>query len=215
MPPKKKHKAKSKKPATDKRDTDRVTKTDQVAENGAPIRQPIERKRVVLPLPVPIDAAIMAKKGDELATANIEREKVRIERREANAGFREAIAAFDKQVAELSSSVKTHTEIRPVECVEQLIVETQTIETMRLDTKEILAHLTRAATGDDVQEGLGLPPDEGDDDDLGEDDDRPPPDPSSEKPTALEEEFRRNNPNWREIDEAAVAAGAGEDDGEE
>lgn len=131
-------------------------------------REPIIRKRFRQPLPCKVvDSEKLAEKADELATVVNERLRVKQEKREANARFREQIAAFDEREKTLAFDVSSKTEERFVDCVERLTA-TNTVETVRLDTNEIIG--TRAARAEELQDPLfGV--DDLDDEDL----DEPPP----------------------------------------
>jgi hypothetical protein len=72
-------------------------------------------------------------------------------------GFKERISGIKDRMNELAASVRGHTEVRSVDCALRLIVETSTVEVVRLDTGGIVS--TRAATVDELQVHLGAKPD--------------------------------------------------------
>ena len=128
--------------------------TTKVKTNGLPLRKGVERKRYKDKLPVKIPLDRVAENADELAKVIGQREMMLEEKRQANAKFRDKIHFFDERLTELGESVRSKTEIRDVEVVEMLIVETNEIRIVRLDTGEIVS--TRTAEVQDRQEALEL-----------------------------------------------------------
>jgi hypothetical protein len=112
----------------------------------------VERKRYKEALPVRIEDSVVAAKAGELAKIIQDRAALLEEKREANANYREKISFFNELLDELATSVQKHTELRQVQCVERLIVETNQIEVVREDTGEVVR--TRTADVSDRQEAL-------------------------------------------------------------
>lgn len=119
------------------------------------VRDGVERATYCKRLPVPIDAETVAGKLSEFSEAQLDRERILAEKKEAVSEFREQLESVDKTLHELAESVRDHTELRDVECVEQLIVETNEVQVVRTDTGEVVE--TRTATAEDRQEALPLP----------------------------------------------------------
>jgi hypothetical protein len=109
-------------------------------------------RKVKHKVPVRIDDATAAAKGEQLAEVCEERLAVKAKRRETMAEFKERLGGLDERERELSASVKLHTEQREVLCAERLTPQNE-VEIVRLDTGEIVK--TRAAEAKDLQAGFG------------------------------------------------------------
>ena len=118
------------------------------------LREPIERKRFKEKLPVPISRNHLETKSQELAKVINDREAILVEKRAVNAEYREKLSFYDERLLQLAVDCTTHSEAREVECVEELVIETQTVRTVRLDTGAVIKE--RAATSDDLQVGIDM-----------------------------------------------------------
>lgn len=127
------------------------------AANGAPIHQPAERKRYMRDLPVRIEAEVVQVKAEELAKVIHHRLAVKEERRESMAEFKETLTGLDEREKSLADSIEKHTEIQPVECIEYLTAEDNSVRVVRSDTGEEIE--CRTAEAKDRQEVLALEPD--------------------------------------------------------
>jgi len=108
-------------------------------------------------LPCPISGEALHAKSDALAQVILDRLDLKEKKREANAQYREQNAHFDQMEETLAHEVRQHTESRDVEVFDQLILETQTVETVRSDTMEVVK--TRPAEAKDLQAPLaGIEP---------------------------------------------------------
>jgi len=128
-------------------------KAKAAESNGTPpLRQPVERKHYMMDLPVKVGREQVEQAAEEFAAAYSEREATLEERREAMAGFKETLTGIDERMKRLRDTVQKHTTLQPVEVVERLIVETNAVEVVRLDTGEIVE--TKTASAEDRQESL-------------------------------------------------------------
>lgn len=123
----------------------------------SPEREEIDRRTDKIG--VRISSAAVSERSLQLAQVNKQRKVTLEQKREANAKFRDRIAAYDQRMDELADEVIGGVEQINVEVVEYLIARTNTVETVRADTGEVLK--SRAATAEDRQSDL---PFEGDGD---------------------------------------------------
>lgn len=119
---------------------------------GPTIRQPVILRRYREKLPVQIDDNAVAVKAQELAKIIHEKDQVLEDRAEAARSFREKIAFFKQRETELATSIDLHTEATEIAVCDRLIVETSTVEVVRLDTNVVVT--TRAATPEELQKHL-------------------------------------------------------------
>jgi hypothetical protein len=126
----------------------------------------VERRHSKEKCPVKIPAEDVEKKAEALAKVIQDREGVLDEKRAINADFREKLNYFDERLKELAESVRSHSEVRVVECVEFLLERTHEVVLIRQDTGEQVGQ-ARPAVASDVQDELPL----GDEDDDEPDDD--------------------------------------------
>ena len=103
--------------------------------------------------PVKIPAPEVEKKADALAKVIQDRELVLEEKRAVNAELREKLNYFDERLMELAESVRSHSEVKDVSCVEFYVERTGEIIVVRQDTGEQIGQ-PRAATAEERQEGL-------------------------------------------------------------
>jgi hypothetical protein len=137
----KKHRAKKKLPA-------RIKTSDPV------LREPVVRREFKMDLPVPISPEEATKAGHAMVREIRRREQLDEERREAMAEFRDRRAAIDEKCKELADSFENGTKKISVRVREELIVETNEIQVIRIDTGEVVER--RAAKAEDRQETLPL-----------------------------------------------------------
>lgn len=122
-----------------------VAASDEASSN----REPMIIGRKKEKLPVRIDDAACALKGQELAKVVTERLALKEANRAKNADFREKRSHLDEREKELSKSIEQHTELRLVDCVERLL-PTNEVELVRSDTGEVVS--TRPAEAKDLQQ---------------------------------------------------------------
>ncbi len=108
----------------------------------------VERARFVEALPCKMDAAEIETLRGKLVAVTIER----VGKEAELAGCRETVKALCKREDSLVEQLRDEAEIRDVDCVERLYVETNSVDTIRLDTGEVVR--TREATAEDRQEDL-------------------------------------------------------------
>jgi len=114
-------------------------------------------------LPTPITAEEAADLSNELAETVRERKIAEGDRREAMTEFRERITGIKEHQERLADSVRDHTRLEAVECIEVLLPSNE-VDVRRLDTGASVE--VRAASKEDLQQALpGV--DEDDDDDEG------------------------------------------------
>ena len=128
-------------PAMAKKESPSAARTDGVV-----------RKQYKDRLPVKVNEERVDELGRELAQLHREAEVIKDRRRESMAKFKEKLSGIVDRMNEIATGIEASTEIRDVEVVERLIVETNEVLTVRLDTGEILAR--RTATAEDRQESL-------------------------------------------------------------
>jgi hypothetical protein len=100
-------------------------------------------------LPCPIDAATVHERSKEIARTIRERASMKEEKRETLAEYREKDNFYNETLERLASEVELETESRDVDCMDALDLARQVVETIRLDTHEVIA--TRPAEAKDVQ----------------------------------------------------------------
>lgn len=122
---------------------------------GAERADAIERRRSKERCPVKIAAEDVEKKADALAKVIQDRGIVLAERSEALGDYRKKLSFFDERLEELAESVRSHSELRDVECVEFLLERTGEVVIIRQDTGEQVGE-ARAATAEDRQDELAL-----------------------------------------------------------
>jgi hypothetical protein len=132
---------------------------------GKPREDAIVRRRFKERCPVKIPTPDVEKKADLLARQIQERDAVKEEQSEANKGFREQLNEFDVRIKELAESVRSHSEIRDVPCVEFFLEKSGGMVIVRQDTGEQVGE-ERAANAEDRQDKLPLSEDEAPDDDI-------------------------------------------------
>ena len=117
------------------------------------VRIPVENgKTYMKELAVPVEDHEVALAATDMVREIRKREAVLEQRREAMAGFKETLVWIDKRMQDLASTVENHTKLVPVRVTERLVVETSTIEVVRMDTGEICE--TRSAESGDLQTSL-------------------------------------------------------------
>ena len=114
-------------------------------------RDAVERKRYTMRLPVEVEEEVCRKAAQEMAKIHHAREALKSERRDAMAGFKERMNGLDQQMNDLANTVENSTELREVEVVDRLL-PTGEIETVRLDTREVIA--SRPPTAQELQDSL-------------------------------------------------------------
>jgi hypothetical protein len=158
-----KAKKKSDNAAKRKRNADAVAarvKAEEKLKKGAaggetPVHKPVERNPHVRPLPCKLDdPEEIEKASKEFASLYRRREATLEEKRQKIAEYKETLAGIDDRMDELATTVEDHLVTLPVKCIELFYVETQTVQVVRLDSKEIVE--TRAAEAKDAQETLPL-----------------------------------------------------------
>lgn len=117
-------------------------------------REAVERKRYELQLPVEASSPERDAAGKRLAMLFRKHEALESERRETNAEFRETFAGIKKNMDEAATTFEKGTKLEAVEVSERLVVETNEVVVVRLDTGEIVE--TRTAAPEDRQEALDL-----------------------------------------------------------
>ncbi len=120
-----------------------------------PPSEPVVRRRFKQKLPVRIDDAAVALLAEDMAIQFELHKKVEDERRDAMAGFRKRMAAISERMEQLAANVRSHTISKSVDCMDRLIAQTNTIESVRIDTGETFD--TRAAKHADLQDSLNYP----------------------------------------------------------
>jgi hypothetical protein len=115
---------------------------------------PVVRAKYTKKLPVHVADAEVAKDARELAKLVAKVRDVKDRRRTAMASFKEELNGYEQRQGELASGVDAHTSLRDVKCEERLVVETNEIHVVRLDTGEVVEK--RTAEGADRQEALAL-----------------------------------------------------------
>jgi|HubBroStandDraft_2_1064218.scaffolds.fasta_scaffold01184_18 hypothetical protein len=128
------------------------TKTKAKKTSKTRVREPVERARYTKQLPVRATKAEQLEAGKRLAVLYREHETVLEKRRSVMAGFREKISGIHENMDQAATTFEDGTKLEPVEVVERLVVETNEIQIVRLDTGEIVE--TKAATAEDRQETM-------------------------------------------------------------
>jgi hypothetical protein len=118
----------------------------------ARVRESTVRRTYMMDLPVRISEEESIKCGHQMVREIRKREALDEERREANAQFRQRREAIDAREKELAESFENHTKKAPVKVEEHLIVETNEVKIIRIDTGEVVE--TKTADAQDRQETL-------------------------------------------------------------
>lgn len=105
-------------------------------------------------IPVDLTPAELARMKDDLAIAAVELEELTDEARESAARFREERKELKGKVRNLARTIKHGKVPRPIECRRVLDPEARTVETVRVDTGEVVD--SRAARPDELQGALDL-----------------------------------------------------------
>jgi len=146
--------AKAKHSPTKKKGKGAAKATAKSKANGAGkplLRQPVEGKEYELDLAVPISATEARACGHLMAVKIVERTNYLERRRSIMANLRKEGDAIDEALKELAESFEKHTKKVAVRVRERLIVETNEVEIVRLDTGEVVKRRT-ASPGDRQQE---------------------------------------------------------------
>lgn len=122
---------------------------------GAGRDAPVVRAKYTKRLPVEVATEETAKLARLLAEEVEKRDLLLDEQRTSNAEFRERRAAIDSRLNEYAQCVRDGTKLQEVKCEERLVVETNEVQVVRLDTQEVVE--TRTADAADRQEALPLP----------------------------------------------------------
>lgn len=92
--------------------------------------------------------------SDEIVQADEEASELEDERKSVNDGFKARISLAEQRRADLIAKVRSKTELREVEVIEEFLFSTNTVRVSRADTKEVLRE--RAMTSNERQEELPL-----------------------------------------------------------
>lgn len=76
--------------------------------------------------------------GKEAAAAEIEIGTLEDERKNANDGYKAKIALAEQRRSELLATIRTETEVRDVECIEEFVFATNTVRVTRVDTGAVV-----------------------------------------------------------------------------
>jgi hypothetical protein len=87
-------------------------------------------------LPVPLTDDELKLRADQLATRVKDKNAIEFEKKAANDGFKTRLQNVDGDLQELSTSVKTRQEHRPVECYWTENLKLYTMELLRSDTQQ-------------------------------------------------------------------------------
>lgn len=118
-------------------------------------------------LPCALNPDEVRRKGEELAQARKQYIETSEAAKAAAAGFKDKLKALDKDIDELAEQIRSRRETRPVEVIERRDPELAMIETVRVDTGEVVR--ARAMTLNERQVHLFDVNAAGDDsDDVGE-----------------------------------------------
>ena len=120
-----------------------------------------ERKQATRPprsftekMPCTLSNQELADRGSQLADHYAEADRLEDERKNTNDGFKARIALVEQSIRDLAGTLKSKTELREVELVEEFIFATNTVRISRADTKEVVRE--RAMTRNERQEELPL-----------------------------------------------------------
>lgn len=105
-------------------------------------------------LPCKLTDGEVARKADELAHELSKLNEIEAKKKEATATFSAAIKQTNTRIHELGDTVRTKSEYRQIECVEQRAFEQNLINIKRRDTGDVVR--TRAMTAKERQEELGF-----------------------------------------------------------
>lgn len=108
-------------------------------------------------LPVKLSEQELLIKGNELSKLLQDLETVEAQKKTANAGFKDEIDKLTEQISGLATIVREKKEYREVEVEERKNMDRMIMETIRLDTGEVVSY--RELKGH--ERNLGLFPDEG------------------------------------------------------
>lgn len=144
------------------------TTTQQTQADGfkaaaaASAQAEIERKQAARPprsfvekMACKLSAEELNERGAAIADKYEEAEKLEDVRKIVNDGYKARIALVEQSIRELAGTLKSKTEMRDVELLEEFVFQTNTVRIVRADTKELVR--TRAMTKNERQEELPLP----------------------------------------------------------
>lgn len=126
-------------------------KTNGSARSKATDRAPRNFRE---PMPCKLSADELVERGAKLAEAFEEKERLDSERKNVNDGFKAKIELVEGHIREISSVLRSKTESREVEMIEEFVYRTHSVRVKRADTEEVVRE--RAMTRDERQEKLPL-----------------------------------------------------------
>lgn len=109
-------------------------------------------KKITKKVPVPVTDEEKIAMSHKLAQMLCERERINGEKAAACEGWNKEIREIDKRSKQLAKAIHTGKDERDVECEEVMVFETNTVQTKRVDTGEIVDQ--RAMTADERQTSL-------------------------------------------------------------
>jgi uncharacterized membrane-anchored protein len=91
-------------------------------------------------LPVELSEQELLIKGNELAVLNEELSTTESQKKVANQGFKEVLDRTQEQIDRLAKIVREKKEYREVEVVDRKNMDRMTMDTIRLDTGEVVSY---------------------------------------------------------------------------
>lgn len=131
-----------------------AAKANGAAAIAPVLRQGVERARFHEDLPVSANDAEMSNMTASAGSLVGQIETLETEARESAKQFRAKLKSLRARERELGKRIRANVCMRPVQCVDRLIVETNEMQTVRTDTGEIIR--TRPASDEDRQLDLAM-----------------------------------------------------------
>lgn len=106
------------------------------------------RKPFHMDLPVKLERHEVEAKAQELATFVVEHDETEQHRKDVAKELKTKIEKINSDLRDAARCVSTHRQKRPVECEERYNIDHKTVETMRMDTMEVVS--TRAMSSGEI-----------------------------------------------------------------
>lgn len=129
----------------------------------------MSEKRVTKEIAVQLTEVERRKAGEEIASLVLLSQQIDDERRAAAKASGEKLKEISTRIRKRARAIRDGSELRMVDCIEREVFETNTVDTIRVDTGETVE--SRAMSTEERQESLAFPAPNGDDEPADFDDD--------------------------------------------